>query len=214
MIIDTNIGSAKDNMRSAIHNWYKFTAGFSYKFVDFIVDDMDTIPNCIYEPFAGCGTTLVAAQKKGILSIGNESQKLMCDVINAKLNWDINVDTYNKCMHQILHYVEMHNNIDVLDLHCHELLEGLYDKATLKELYLIRDAIRLLNNEKYELFFNLAISQTLHKSAIHPIAVPYIVRSKKQVNCGNALDKFQSIAKQMLEDLRSVPHNNRLAPGL
>ena len=211
MIIDTNIGSAKDNMRSAIHNWYKFTAGFSYKFVDFIVDDMDTIPNCIYEPFAGCGTTLVAAQKKGILSIGNESQKLMCDVINAKLNWDINVDTYNKCMHQILHYVEMHNNIDVLDLHCHELLEGLYDKATLKELYLIRDAIRLLNNEKYELFFNLAISQTLHKSAIHPIAVPYIVRSKKQVNCGNALDKFQSIAKQMLEDLRSVPHNNRLA---
>ena len=103
-MIDANIGSAKDNMKSAIHNWYKFTAGFSYKFVDLIVDNMDTVPNCIYEPFAGCGTTLVAAQKKGISSIGNESQKLMCDVINAKLNWDINVDTYNKYMHQILHY--------------------------------------------------------------------------------------------------------------
>ena len=60
-------------------------------------------------------------------------------------------------------------------------------------------------------FFNLAISQTLHKSAIHPIAVPYIVRSKKQVNCGHALDKFQCITKQMLEDLSTVPHNNRLA---
>ena len=71
--------------------------------------------------------------------------------------------------------------------------------------------VRLLNDEKYELFFNLAISQTLHKSAIHPIAVPYIVRSKKQVNCGHALDKFQSITKQMLEDLSTVPHNNRLA---
>ena len=210
-MIDANIGSAKDNMKSAIHNWYKFTAGFSYKFVDLIVDNMDTVPNCIYEPFAGCGTTLVAAQKKGISSIGNESQKLMCDVIKAKLNWDINVDTYNKYMHQILHYVKVHNNIDILDLHCHELLEGLYDKATLKELYLIRDAVRLLNDEKYELFFNLAISQTLHKSAIHPIAVPYIVRSKKQVNCGHALDKFQSITKQMLEDLSTVPHNNRLA---
>ena len=32
-MIDANIGSAKDNMKSAIHNWYKFTAGFSYKFV-------------------------------------------------------------------------------------------------------------------------------------------------------------------------------------
>lgn len=51
----------------------------------------------------------------------------------------------------------------------------------------------------------------MHKSAIHPIAVPYIVRSKKQVNCGHALDKFQSITKQMLEDLSTVPHNNRLA---
>ena len=37
-MIDANIGSAKDNMKSAIHNWYKFTAGFSYKFVDLIVD--------------------------------------------------------------------------------------------------------------------------------------------------------------------------------
>ena len=88
-MFDANIGSAKDNMNSAIHNWYKFTAGFSYKFIDLVVDDMDKSPDCIYEPFAGCGTTLVAAQKKRIRSIGNESQQLMCDVINAKLNWDI-----------------------------------------------------------------------------------------------------------------------------
>ena len=40
-----------------------------------IVSILSTIrsTNCIYEPFAGCGTTLVAAQKKGISSIGNES---------------------------------------------------------------------------------------------------------------------------------------------
>ena len=27
-ILDANIGSAKDNMSSPVHNWYKFTAGF------------------------------------------------------------------------------------------------------------------------------------------------------------------------------------------
>lgn len=37
-LLDANIGSAKDNMSSPVHNWYKYTAGFSYKF----------------EPFAGC----------------------------------------------------------------------------------------------------------------------------------------------------------------
>lgn len=88
-MINENIGSAKDNANSTIHNWYKFTAGFSYKFVNVIIDDQRAKPACIYEPFAGCGTTLVEAQKKEIRSIGNESQQLMCDVINAKLNWDI-----------------------------------------------------------------------------------------------------------------------------
>ena len=211
IMINSNIGSAKDNMKSAIHNWYKFTAGFSYKFVDLIIDDMSTIPNCIYEPFAGCGTTLVAAQKKGISSVGNESQKLMCDIINAKLNWDIDIKIYDRYMNQILCYVKEYSGIDISELHCHKLLEGLYDQITLKELYLIRNSIRLLDDEKYQLFFNLAISQTLHKSAIHPIAVPYIVRSKKQINCGNALEKFQGIARQMLEDLKTVPHKKRLA---
>ena len=38
-ILDANIGSAKDNMSSPVHNWYKFTAGFSYKFVDIILED-------------------------------------------------------------------------------------------------------------------------------------------------------------------------------
>lgn len=29
-ILNANIGTARDNMSSPIHNWYRFTAGFSY----------------------------------------------------------------------------------------------------------------------------------------------------------------------------------------
>lgn len=210
-ILDADIGSAKDNARSAIHNWYKFTAGFSYKLVDLIVDEMEVKPTSIYEPFAGCGTTLVAAQKKGIHSIGNESQQLMCNVINAKLNWDIE---RNKCLEykkQINNYVLSNMTSDNIMNECHELLKTLYDKETIKTLYLIRDSIRTINDEKYELFLNLALSQTLHKAALHPIAVPYIVRSKYLVNSGKAWDKFSAIIDQMLDDLDTMPHHNRYA---
>lgn len=210
-MLDVNIGSAKDNMKSAIHNWYKFTAGFSYKFVDLIIDGMKTKPNCIYEPFAGCGTTLVEAQKKRIFSIGNESQKLMCNIINAKLNWNIDTIKHSKYLHEIINYVNIHTNIELSELSCNELLYSLYDKQTLKDLYLIRNAIRQLNDTKYELYFNLALSQTLHKAAVHPIAVPYIARSKWQLNSGDALNKFKAIAEQMLTDLSSMPHKNRYA---
>lgn len=209
-MLDSNIGSAKDNMSSAIHNWYKFTAGFSYKFVDLVVDDMEKKPECIYEPFAGCGTTLVAAQKKRIHSKGNESQQLMCDIINAKLNWDVDGDVCRNYIDTVLGEVRSRSNIDISDEY-NELLCTLYDGVTLKEIYLLRDSIRLLDDRKYELFLNLALSQTLHKAALHPIAVPYISRSKNLVNSGDAVGKFKSIASQMLVDLETMPHRERMA---
>ena len=209
-MIDANIGSAKDNMKSAIHNWYKFTAGFSYKFIDLVVDDMEKKPCCIYEPFAGCGTTLVAAQKKRIHSVGNESQQLMCDVINAKLNWDIDKDICTGYITKALEEVTSKATIDVSDEY-NPLLIDLYDTETLRNLYLLRDSIRSIGDSKYELFLNLALSQTLHKAAIHPIAVPYIVRSKTLVNSGNAIGKFVATAYQMLDDLDSMPHHERMA---
>lgn len=209
-MLDSNIGSAKDNMSSAVHNWYKFTAGFSYKFIDLVVDDMEKNPECIYEPFAGCGTTLVAAQKKRIHSKGNESQQLMCDIINAKLNWDIDSDICRNYIDTVLGDVQSRSNMDISDEY-NELLCTLYDGVTLKELYLLRDSIRLLDDRKYELFLNLALSQTLHKAALHPIAVPYISRSKTLVNSGDALGKFKSISSQMLADLETMPHRERMA---
>ncbi len=209
-MLEANIGSAKDNMNSAIHNWYKFTAGFSYKFIDLVVDDMDKSPDCIYEPFAGCGTTLVAAQKKRIRSIGNESQQLMCDVINAKLNWDIDTRVCKAYIDRVMNDVASRMSEDI-SAEYNPLLLDLYDQVTLKELYLVRDSIRTIEDKKYALFLNLSLSQTLHKAALHPIAVPYIVRSKRLVNSGDAKGKFTSIAYQMLVDLESMPHHERMA---
>lgn len=209
-MVDANIGSAKDNMKSAIHNWYKFTAGFSYKFIDLVVDDMEKKPACIYEPFAGCGTTLVAAQKKRIHSIGNEGQQLMCDVINAKLNWDIDNNVCKEYVCSIIDGVTSGSSKDISDEY-HPLLCELYDRDTIRDLYLLRDSIRRIGDEKYQLFLNLALSQTLHKAALHPIAVPYIVRSKNLVNSGDAVGKFTAIASQMLADLATMPHHERMA---
>ena len=104
-IIDANIGSAKDNMSSPVHNWYKFTAGFSYKFVDIILEDYVGQDIVVYEPFAGCGTTLVECQKLGFRSVGNESQELMCNVINAKLNWSITSQQYKRGITRIGEYI-------------------------------------------------------------------------------------------------------------
>ena len=135
----------------------------------------------------------------------------MCDIINAKLNWDIDSLKLTNYLEKIISYVKDNIKIDISELFCNQLLIGLYDLTTLKELYLIRNFIRSINDSKYELFLNLALSQTLHKAAIHPIAVPYISRSKYQQNHGNGLEKFYHISQQMLADLESMPHRTRYA---
>ncbi len=210
-IIDANIGSAKDNMGNPVHNWYKFTAGFSYKFVNIILDDYDGQDIVVYEPFAGCGTTLVECQKRGFRSIGNESQKLMCNVIHAKLNWSITKQQLARGISTIGNYIRKNKDTAETVAKFHPLLESLYDEPSLRELYCIRDGIKRLRNKDLQQFFNLALSQTLHKAAIHPIAVPYISRSKFQTAFGKAWEKFQMIAAQTYDDMLKMPRHEQLA---
>ena len=210
-ILDANIGSAKDNMSSPVHNWYKFTAGFSDKVVDIILEDYKDKDIVVYEPFAGCGTTLVECQKLGFRSIGNESQELMCNVIHAKLNWTITKQQYTRAKNNIKKYVEENKRIAEITAKFHPLLVTLYDEPSLRELYCIRDGIKRLRNKDVQQFFNLALSQTLHKAAIHPIAVPYISRSTFLSDSGRAWEKFQRISEQMYSDIQQMPHHEQLA---
>ncbi len=68
----------------------------------------------VFEPFAGCGTTLVECQKLGFKCVGNESQELMCNIINAKLNWIISDKGVMEGLEAISNYLK--ENIDTDDL--------------------------------------------------------------------------------------------------
>lgn len=207
--LHTEIGSAKDNLKSPIHNWYKFTAGFSHKFVEEIIKLeglSEKKSSEIFDPFAGCGTTLVSAQKERVRAVGNEGQSFMYDVIKAKLNWSLDQKVYNTFLDNIKDALDK-KDIDDLDGKSHPLLLTLYKRKTLKDLYLMRDEIWSIKEDKYKLFFQLALSQTLHKVSIHPIAIPYIVRTKLLKNTKSAWEYFSSICNQMFKDVQALVSN-------
>lgn len=192
-----DIGTAKDNRLSPIHDWYRFTAGFSYKLVDKIIkEEKLNFNDIIYESFAGCGTTLVSAQKNGVQAVGNEGQELLYDIIQAKLNWNLNLTEIESTIADIQHLVSKRRN----NGNYHELLTSLYSDSNLYQLYFIRDYIQDLDKE-IMLFLKLALTQTLHKTSIHPIAIPYISRSKYLKNNLSALETFCITARKMLRDL-------------
>src|SRR5690349_14883898 len=127
--LHTEIGSAKDNFNSPVHNWYKFTAGFSHKFVDEIISlqKLQLQPKAkIFDPFAGCGTTLVSAQKAGIKAAGNEAQDFMYDVIRAKLNWKIDEDKVEDHLNHLKKFLTKKRKGYNLKKEAHPLLLSLY----------------------------------------------------------------------------------------
>ena len=205
--IHKEIGTAKDNRNSPIHDWYRFTAGFSYKLIDKIIEEENlSKKDRIYESFAGCGTTLVSAQKNDIEAVGNEGQELLYDVINAKLNWDIDFEIINA----VLTDIDKNITSKGFKVNYHELLQSLYEDDNLRQLYFIRD---FLDNsgipEKEHLFLKLALTQTLHKVSIHPIAIPYISRTKTLSNDLSAFEMFKKTSQKMTADLENIEFKGR-----
>lgn len=73
-----------DNMRQPVHRWFRYSAGFSAQWVESVVRTEK--PEAVLDPFAGSGTTLLAAQSSGISSVGVEAHPFVVRIANAKLN--------------------------------------------------------------------------------------------------------------------------------
>jgi DNA modification methylase len=210
--LNAEIGSAKDNLKSPIHNWYKFSAGFSHRFVEQIIKKeklKTTSKSTIFDPFAGCGTTLVSSQKVGLRAVGNEAQEFMYGIIRAKLSWRIQEKQFETYLKFIKDYVV--NNRKEFDCRTetHALLRSLYKKDALTKLYLIRNSLAKLTSRKYRAFFSLALSQTLHKVSMNPIAVPYIVRGTSLSNTSRAWEVFESVSRKMLDETKQYRAKNK-----
>lgn len=86
--------SSAANKSLPIHRWTNWIAGFSGEFASSTIDRYLPSPqsdSIILDPFAGVGTTLVEAYRKGITSIGfeiNPFAALVCKVKLASLSID------------------------------------------------------------------------------------------------------------------------------
>jgi len=65
--------------QTAIHRWFRYREGFSPAILDTVAS-----AKRIYDPFAGCGTTLIEARSKGIEAVGTEINPLAVFIAEVK----------------------------------------------------------------------------------------------------------------------------------
>lgn len=75
----------------AIHDWYRFVLSFPPHLVRDYLEKFELTPtDCVLDPFAGTGTTLVECQKQGIPSVGIEANPMAYFACSTKVDWDLN----------------------------------------------------------------------------------------------------------------------------
>lgn len=75
-----------ENMALPVHRWYRYSAGFSAQWVESVIAEMQRSgPVTVLDPFAGAGTTLIAAEKLGVASCGVEAHPFVARIARAKL---------------------------------------------------------------------------------------------------------------------------------
>ena len=79
-------GTFVDNMSLPIHRWFRYSAGFGGQWAKEVISQEVNYPQAlIFDPFAGSGTALIAAEQCGIPSWGIDSHPFVARIAKAKL---------------------------------------------------------------------------------------------------------------------------------
>ena len=76
----------------SVHEWYRFVLSYPPHFVQDYLDRFGMGPgDTVLDPFAGTGTTLVECKKRGIASVGIESNPMAQFASSVKLDWSVDL---------------------------------------------------------------------------------------------------------------------------
>jgi DNA modification methylase len=208
---NAEIGTFKDNLRTPIHRWFKYPAGYSYKFIDASFKLFGiTSSDWVYDPFSGTGTTLIVAKQAGINAYGVEAHSFVHWVADVKLYWDFDLEWLNRQLDTILTACRatINRQIDQVNLNGKfpELVYKCYHPTDLSVLYLIREFIQHEVEDEYvQNFLKVALTDTLRGSASAGTGWPYVAPRKNQEKVEkDALTVFQRTVRQMYQDLQVV----------
>ncbi|UOQ53395.1 Eco57I restriction-modification methylase domain-containing protein [Hymenobacter cellulosivorans] len=145
------------NKKEPIHNWYKYTQGFSSNLVNNLLKHFKAgQESIILDPFNGCGTTVTTCAYNGINSIGVEISPLMCLVAKAKSRkW--NSEKLKLSIKNIETTISNTAENEVYDRIFEDYFQKAYAPEILKQLNIISSMIKDENDEELKEFFAIGL---------------------------------------------------------
>jgi DNA modification methylase len=188
-------------MRLPVHRWFRYSAGFSAEWVENVV--RAETAQAVLDPFAGSGTTLLAAQSGGARSVGVEAHPFVARIAGAKLSCRTDIDAFLECARAAQGRARQVPGT-VRDYP--ELIRKCFDDETLRALDSLRRAwFELADGSAQSELVWLALVSILRQVS-HAGTAPwqYVLPRKRKRSAVRPFQAFDLMVEMMAADMRTV----------
>lgn len=207
-MIERDVSSTfSDNMSLPIHRWYRYSAGFSANWVKSVISErIEETGNgsiVVLDPFAGSGTTILAAEEMGIRSWGYEPQPFVYRVASAKLKWDININELINLGNEV--FTSACSDTSDIEFDYPAIVKKCYSDSNLLEIDHLRKILqseRVIKEPLYDLVWLAFVSILRVASHAGTATWQYVLPNKTKAHVGAALDLFKKKIEIMVDDIR------------
>jgi hypothetical protein len=133
------------NMKLPVHRWFRYSAGFSADWAESVIAEAAAHgPVCVFDPFAGSATTLLAAECVGVESWGIDAHPFVAKIAKAKLAWRSDPELYLRKVEKLIRVADT-LRADIS--HYPKLIRECYDDISLSRLDTLRQAWEIVSDE-------------------------------------------------------------------
>ncbi|MEK6675694.1 MAG: DNA methyltransferase [Planctomycetota bacterium] len=188
------------NARLPVHRWFRYSAGFSATWAENLI--RETGARSVLDPFAGSGTTLLAAEDAGADAVGVEAHPFIFRVASAKLLRHSDVRDYLAKIHEIREEAELREG------HVAEyppLVQKCFSQHSLEQLDRLRAALEQTRDDSaaWQLAWLTMVSILRPSSHVGTAQWQYVLPRKEKKRVAEPFAAFDSMVNTFAGDMRA-----------
>lgn len=201
---ESTLGSFVGNMDLPVHRWFRYSAGFSGAWAEEVIAQESKEREVrVFDPFAGCATTLVAAERCGAASCGIDAHPFVARVARAKLAYRSSASDYLDLARNVLTSASrLTPNLDTYA----PLIRKCYRDNSLAELDCLRQAVGDVDDESEaaRLVWLTLVSVLRSTSHVGTANCQYLLPDRRKARVQQPFFAFRAMTHTIAEDMRDA----------